>query len=77
MSSNKVKQQVRPEQSVKLINKLAKGLGGKSSKATGLVPFYVTAALPNAAHVEDGCLAFDTTVNKLKISKAGSWVLAN
>ena len=77
MSSSKSKQQVRPESKVRKIAGVAKADHGVSSKEEGLVSLYATADLPSAAAMVDGCLAFDTTVNKLKMTKAGSWVLCN
>lgn len=77
MSTSKVKQQVRPEQKVRKINKLAQADSGRSRKMDGLVPFYATASLPDAAQLPDGVLAFDTTAAKLKITSAGAWILAS
>jgi hypothetical protein len=77
MSSNKVKQQVRPVQKVIKVNKLPQAQTGRSRKNEGIIPFYTTANLPDAAALPNGVLAFDSTVAKLKITSGGSWVLAN
>lgn len=77
MSTSKVKSQVRPEQKVRKINKIPQAEAGRASRADGFVPFYATSALPSAANLPNGCLAFDTSVAKLKITASGSWVLAS
>lgn len=77
MSSNKVKQQVRPVQKVIKVNKLPQAHTGRSRKNDGVIPFYATADLPVATNLPNGILAFDTTAAKLKITSGGSWVLAN
>jgi len=77
MSSSKVKQQVRPEQKVLKVNKLAQAYTGRSGKNEGIISFYATADLPAAANLPNGILAYDTTVSKLKITSGGAWVLAS
>lgn len=74
MSTSKVKQQVRPEQKVRKINKVAQGEHGLGKKSDGLVPFYATADLPSASGLPDGCLAFDISAVALKMTASGSWV---
>jgi hypothetical protein len=75
MSSTKQKQQVRPEQCVKLIDSLAMGLGGILRKSSGLVPLVATADLPVATHLPDGIVVIDITVNAIKYTKDGVWTL--
>lgn len=74
MSNSKVKQQVRPEQDVKIINKLPHGESGLSRKLTGIVPLYATADLPDASKLPDGVLCIDSTLNKVMFTKNGAWV---
>ena len=75
MSSTKQKQQVRPEQCVKLIDSLAVGLGGILRKSSGILPLVATADLPVATYLPDGILVIDITVNKIKYTKNGAWTL--
>lgn len=74
---SKVKQQVRPEQQVKLINKLAVGLGGIPSKTTGVLPLFETADLPDAEKLPDGVVVIDVTENKIKFIKDKAWQTAS
>ncbi len=74
MSSTKQKQLVRPEQNVKLFNKLAFGEGGILKRSTGLIPLFATAALPDATNLPDGVVVIDITTNQLKYTRTGSWV---
>lgn len=74
MSTSKVKQQVRPEQKVRKINKLAQGENGVSRRSDGFISFYATADLPDAANLPNGCLAYDTDAAALKMTASGSWV---
>lgn len=76
MSTNKVKQQVRPSTKVRKINKIAQADTGRFSRSEGLISFYATVDLPVATKLPDGFLAFDSTVAKLKITSGGVWVLA-
>lgn len=74
MSSSKVKQQVRPVQKVKLINKVAQAETGVSSRAMGIIPVYeLTADLPAPASLPEGCLVFDKEEFILKINIDNAW----
>jgi hypothetical protein len=70
----KVKQSVRPESNVKLINNIAVGLGGLPKNSVGLLPLVETVNLPEAAKLPDGVLVIDITENRLKFVKDGEWV---
>ena len=73
MSTNQVKQQVRPEAKVKVINGNMQATGGISRKAVGVVGLYETADLPSASGVGCGVLAYNITTNKLQITVSGTW----
>lgn len=74
MSSTKQKQQVRPEQNVKLFDGLALGEGGILRRSSGILPLVATADLPLATNLPDGVVVIDITEGKLKYTKDGAWV---
>jgi hypothetical protein len=74
MSTSKKKPQVRPDQSVRKINKLAVGMMGISRKMSGLVPVMASTEMPAAASLPDGVLVFNSTSGKLQITVSGAFV---
>ena len=74
MSTSKKKSQVRPDQTVRKINHLPVGLMGVSRKMDGVVSVFAGSAMPSAAGLPDGVLAFNSTAGKLQITLSGSWV---